>query len=301
MRSKEIIVPEQESELLVRFTNYLRAERGVSPNTVASYGGDARAFLRFLEDTAQDLSSEALREFVRSLRRRGFSPSSVSRKVSALRCFSSWLVQEGLSPSDPSQSLETPTTAKTLPKVLDQEEVARLLEQPDLSKGLGIRDRTALELLYAAGLRISELLSLKLSDLFLREGFLRCSGKGSKERIVPIGSFASQWVERYLKEVRPGLRKRGGTDILILSARGRRLSRMGFWKILKRYALRAGLEDVSPHTLRHSFATHLLEGGADLRAVQEMLGHSSISTTQIYTHIDREQLKELHRTCHPRG
>ncbi len=289
-----------KDELLRRFTDYLTAERGVSSNTVASYREDVRQFLAFLKESAQELTPEALGGFVQASRRKGLSPSTVSRRVSALRLFSSFLVQEGLTSSDPSQELEAPKVVKRLPRVLDQEEVARLLEQPDLSTSLGIRNRAALELLYATGLRVSELLTLKLSDLFLSEGFLRCSGKGSKERIVPIGSFACRWVERYIKEIRPKLRKEG-TDLLILNRRGRRLSRMGFWKILKRYALRAGLKEVSPHTLRHSFATHLLEGGADLRAVQEMLGHSSLATTQIYTHIDREYLKEVHRTYHPRG
>lgn len=292
-------VGEEEGRLLSQFTNYLRAERGLSPNTVASYRGDAGQFLSYAKKSGGALTPEVLRGFVQRLRRKGLSPSSISRKVSSLRLFSAFLVQERLRGSDISQDLETPVSVKKLPKVLDQKEVARLLEQPNLSKDLGIRDRAALELLYATGLRVSELLSLKLSDLFLEERLIRCSGKGSKERVVPIGSFAARWVTRYVQEVRPKLRK-GGTDLLILNGRGGRLSRMGFWRILRRYALQAGLKDVTPHTLRHSFATHLLEGGADLRAVQEMLGHSSLATTQIYTHIDREYLKEVHRLYHPR-
>jgi integrase/recombinase XerD len=217
--------------------------------------------------------------------------------------FHKFLTREGTTKNDPTQNIDTPKHSKTLPEVLNQNEVDAILRQPDTSEHLGKRDRAILETMYATGMRVTELITLRQSNVYNQDEIVRIFGKGSKERLVPIGKSALEWINRYIQEVRGTLSKKGkGLDVLFLNARGRPMSRMAVWNMVKTYTAKAGIKkEVHPHTFRHSFATHLLEGGADLRAVQEMLGHSDISTTQVYTHIDREYLKEVHRTFHPRG
>jgi integrase/recombinase XerD len=296
----------KEHSALVDFIHHLQVERGLSPATVDAYGRDIRRYLSFLTSqgmpTTEAVQPKAVTAHLLSLRRKGLSPSSVARNFSAIRSFHRFLVSEGLSQGDATEHLRAPRLWKRLPSVLHQSEVERLLQQPDIRTPSGIRDRAMLELMYASGLRVSELLASKTSHLLLEAHFIRVLGKGLRERVVPVGREAVRWVERYLQEVRPQLARGTSGEFLFLNLRGTRLSRMGYWKILKRYVNAANLQKpVTPHTLRHSFATHLLEGGADLRVVQEMLGHADISTTQIYTHVDREYLKEVHRTFHPRG
>jgi integrase/recombinase XerD len=291
---------------LTEFIHYLQVERRLSPATVDAYRRDIRRYLHFLatqDGTFQKaVKPKVVTAHLLSLRQRGLSPSSVARNFSAIRSFHLFLVSEGLARRDSTEHLHAPRLWKRLPSILHPSEVERLLQQPDLSKPAGVRDRAMLEMMYASGLRVSELLTLKTSNLLLEVNFIRVLGKGLRERVVPVGREAVKWVRRYLREVRPGLTGAASGEIIFLNMRGKQLSRMGFWKILKKYVEMANLKKrVSPHTLRHSFATHLLEGGADLRAVQEMLGHADISTTQIYTHVDREYLKEVHRTFHPRG
>ena len=293
-------------ELAVQFIDHLEVERNLSPNTADAYSRDIDRYLKFLdrvETSVTDAGTDAIEEFIRFLRKRNISARSVVRTLSAIRSFYRFLRTEGVTDSDPTAQVEPPRLWKKLPVVLDIFEIEALLDQPDLESDLGIRDRAMLELAYAAGLRISEMLQATTYDLDMREGLIRVMGKGKKERLVPVGGVALDYVMRYLDGPRIRLAARGeATDILCLNFRGGPLSRMGFWKILKKYVEGAGiLKKCTPHTLRHSFATHLLEGGADLRAVQEMLGHADISTTQIYTHVDRSYLKDIHKTFHPRG
>jgi len=293
-------------KVLEEFFHHLSVERGLAKNSLEAYGHDLKRYLHFLRargiSTWKRVGREEVIAFLSLLKAQGFSSRTISRNTTSLRIFHQYLVSEGNLSRDPTLYLDSPKIWKRLPSVLSQEEVEVLLESIDTNSPLGIRDRAALELLYAAGLRVSELLTLKVENIFLEEGFVRCMGKGGKERLVPIGRKAREWVSRYLGLIRPLLTKERRTDVFLLNARGSSLSRMGFWKILDRYVRKAGIKrKVSPHTLRHSFATHLLEGGADLRSVQEMLGHTDISTTQVYTHVDREYLKEVHRTYHPRG
>jgi integrase/recombinase XerD len=288
------------------FLDYLRAEKNVAQNTVASYAFDLRRYLQFLAE--QDLSlpaqinSQHVRQFLRELLVAEYAATSVARQLSAIRMFHRYLAGERYCENDPTLAVALPRGAQKLPNVLNIPEIERLLSQPDVGAPLGIRDRALLEFGYATGTRVSEIIGVKLDDLFLDERFVRVFGKGSKERLVPIGDTAIYWIIKYLDAVRPNLgRGRATQSVLFLNARGGKLSRMGFWKILRRYLDQAQLErHASPHTLRHSFATHLLEGGADLRAVHEMLGHANLTTTQIYTHLDRAYLKEVHRQFHPR-
>ncbi len=288
------------------FLAHLRFERNAAENTIQSYERDLRRYVAFLREAKLTRVAEVTPRHILSLLTRlrvlGYAPSSAARNLSAIRMFHRFALAEGVAEADPSENIQLPQLGRALPFVLDIPEVECLLEQPDVTQPLGVRDRALLEFLYATGVRVSELLLLRRSDLFLDDGFVRVFGKGSKERIVPLGAQAVDWVRRYLQDVRPRLAARGHPrEILFLNWRGSPLTRMGFWKILKGYVVQAGIQKkVSPHTLRHSFATHLIEGGADLRAVQEMLGHADISTTQIYTHLDREYLKEVHRTYHPR-
>jgi integrase/recombinase XerD len=243
-----------------------------------------------------------LREYVYHLKDLGLSPASIRRNVSAVRTYFRFLTGDGVVVRDPSERLETPKRWRTLPDVLTVEEVQRLLASPTLDDAMVFRDRALLELAYGAGLRVSEWITLGVRDLLLEDGLVRVFGKGSKERLVPIGRSAIGAAAIYLRELRPRLEKGEGKGMLLLNARGRPHTRMGAWKILRGHVERAGItRHVTPHTLRHSFATHLLEGGADLRAVQEMLGHVDIATTQIYTHVDREYLRRVHRSYHPRG
>ena len=291
---------------LERFQEYLALEDGASPRTLEAYGYDLRRLAQWA--LARGISSPllltptVLPEFVYHLKDAGLSPASIRRSVSAIRTYFKFLIGEGQLKNDPSERLETPRKWRTLPDVLSAEEVDRLLKSVSLDEPLAFRDRAMLEVAYGAGLRVSEWIGLGTQDVLLDEGVVRVFGKGSRERLVPIGRAAIGAVGMYLRELRPRLEKGEGKSRLFLNARGKPLSRMGAWKILRKYVALAGItKHVSPHTLRHSFATHLLEGGADLRAVQEMLGHVDISTTQIYTHVDREYLRSVHKQFHPRG
>jgi integrase/recombinase XerD len=252
--------------------------------------------------TPGDLVPAHLREFVYHLKDLGLSPSSIRRSISAIRTWFKFLLAEGLLTKDPSERLETPKKWRVLPEVLTAVEVGKLLESVTLDEPLAFRDRAMLEVAYGAGLRVSEWIGISAKDVLLDEMVVRVFGKGGKERLVPIGRPAAGAIAVYVRELRPRLEKGVGEGKLFLNARGAPLSRMGAWKILRKYVEMAGIKKVvTPHTLRHSFATHLLEGGADLRAVQEMLGHADISTTQIYTHVDREHLRQVHKQFHPRG
>ena len=287
------------------FLDHVRLERGLSDNTVLSYERDLVRYLGVLTSsglsTVDEIRQQAVVDHIRLLGDLGLKPSSVARNLTSIRVFHRFLTSEGLSDRTPTENLKPPKVGRKLPSVLTVAEVDRLLNAPDVDTTLGLRDRALLEMTYGAGLRVSEAIGLEFSQLMFEIDVVRVIGKGSKERFVPIGSQAQAWVGRYLEEARGDL-ARASARWVFLNFRGGKLSRMGIWKILRKCVLEAAIaKKVSPHTLRHSFATHLLEGGADLRAVQEMLGHSDISTTQIYTHVDREYLKEVHRTFHPRG
>jgi integrase/recombinase XerD len=288
------------------FRDYLALEAGNSPNTVEAYLRDLRRLAQFA--AAQGLAGPAevtrghLRDFVFLLKDLGLSPATIRRTVSAVRTYFSFVVGEGRLADDPSDRLETPQRWRTLPDTLSVGEVESMLTAPPLEAALAWRDRALLELAYGAGLRVSELCGLELTSLLLEDGLVRVLGKGGKERLVPIGRGTIGAVSVYLGVLRPTLDRGGSRGRVLLNARGEPLSRVGAWGVVKRCAERAGItKRVTPHTLRHSFATHLLEGGADLRAVQEMLGHADLSTTQIYTHVDREYLRSVHKRFHPRA
>jgi integrase/recombinase XerD len=290
---------------LRRFEDVLVLEQGASPRTIEAYRRDVIRCAAYARSqgvtTAGALTPRLLREYVYTLRDLGLSGATIRRNVSALRTWFRILLGEGLVTTDPTERLETPARWRTLPEVLTVDEVLRLLGAPGLEEPLAFRDRAMLELAYGAGLRVSEWITISVRDVLLEESLVRVLGKGSKERLVPIGRSAIGALAVYLRELRPVLERGAGQGVLFLNARGEPLTRMGAWKILRKYVLMAGIEKpVSPHTLRHSFATHLLEGGADLRAVQEMLGHADIATTQLYTHVDREYLRTVHRSFHPR-
>jgi integrase/recombinase XerD len=291
---------------LESFRDFLALESGHSANTVEAYLRDLRrmgdfATSRGIRDPAR-LTRVLLREFVFLLKDLGLSPSSIRRSVSAIRTYYGFLLGEGRVQNDPSDRLESPRRGRVLPETLSVIEVEALLGSPKVEQPLAWRDRSLLELAYGAGLRVSELCSLGLTDLLLTENLIRVFGKGSKERLVPIGRSVIGAVSVYLHTMRPELDRGKSKGRVLLNARGEPLSRVGAWGVVKRAAERAGItKRVTPHTLRHSFATHLLEGGADLRAVQEMLGHADLSTTQIYTHVDREYLRSVHKQFHPRG
>lgn len=292
--------------LVERFADFLALERGSSARTIEAYSRDLGRLAEFAAARGArgpgDLTTARLREFLFALKDLGLAPASIRRHLSAVRTWYRFLAAEGVVQDDPSDRLDAPARWRTLPAVLSVDDVDRLCAAPTLDDALCFRDRAMLELGYGAGLRVSEWIGLAVPDVLLEEQLVRVFGKGAKERLVPIGRRAIAAVAVYLRELRPRLERGGGKGRLFLNARGTPLSRMGAWKILRRHAEAAGLaEGVSPHTLRHSFATHLLEGGADLRAVQEMLGHADIATTQIYTHVDREYLRQVHRQYHPRG
>lgn len=302
------LVPDDISRAfqLERFEDHLSIEKGSSPRTTEAYRRDVARFATFCltrgAGAPAEASAKILREFVYHLKDLGLSPSSIRRNVSAVRSYFRFMLSEGELVRDPSERLEAPKRWRTLPEVLSVDEAVKLVSAPSLEEPLAFRDRAMLELAYGAGLRVSEWISLTVRDVMMDDHLVRVFGKGSKERLVPIGRKAIGAVAIYLRELRPRLEKGGGKGVLFLNARGEPLSRMGAWKILRKYVEIAGItKPVSPHTLRHSFATHLLEGGADLRAVQEMLGHADISTTQIYTHVNREFLRSVHRQFHPRA
>lgn len=292
---------------LKEYLAYLKLEKNLSDNTISAYRNDLSSFLHFLEehyiDDPSKIEARTLINFFTNLEKAGLTSSSAARYYSSLKGYLNYLFTNNYIKSNPIEKISPPKLAKTLPGVLSVSEIEKILSLPDSSVTLGIRDKTILEVFYACGLRISELISLKLSDLFLSDEMIRVFGKGSKERIVPIGSSAINWIKTYLTNSRPLLSKLTKSEnYLFLNSRGTRLSRMGVWKLVDRYARESGIEKpIHPHTFRHSFATHLIEGGADLRSVQEMLGHADISTTQIYTHIDREFIKQVHKQFHPRG
>jgi len=288
---------------LQRYLEYLVAERCLSANTIAAYRSDLQRLHKALEGKAiEQARREDLLRVLRGMRLDGRSPRSVARWLVAVRGFFAYAVAEGRVSKDPTTHLDAPRLWRALPHVLSFGEVETLLAAPEVDKPRGLRDAAMLEVLYAAGLRVSELLGLRLGDLHLDAGYLRCWGKGSKERVVPLGGAADAILQRYLAEARPRLLQGKRTDYLFVNARGGPMSRQGFWKIIKRYGVEAGIgKSLSPHMVRHSFATHLLENGADLRSVQIMLGHADISTTQIYTHINRERLRRLYENFHPRA
>jgi integrase/recombinase XerD len=286
------------------FLGALEAERGASRNTLAAYRHDVDDFLKFLGGVERlaSVRPDDVVSYAERLRRSGLRPSSVARRLSALRGFYRHLVREGRIDENPTEHVDLPRRPRPLPRTLSREATAALVEAPDVRKPAGVRDRAMLELLYATGMRASECLGLRLEDLNLSAGYVVCTGKGRKQRLVPVGGEALQWVRAYLRDVRPALARKRDAGRLFLNARGQRLSRQSLWAIVRRAAASAGLRRrVSPHVLRHSFATHLLEGGADLRSVQVMLGHADIATTQIYTHLGSAALRAMYRSFHPRA
>jgi len=292
---------------LKEYLAYLKLEKNLSENTVLSYKNDLSSFMRYLEEheinDPSQIESRLIISFFTLLEKIGLTSLSAARYFSSLKGFLNYLFANNYIKSNPIEKVSPPKLAKNLPGVLSFAEIEKILSLPNTKETLGIRNKTILEVFYACGLRVSELTSLKLSDLYLNEEMIRVFGKGSKERIVPIGSSAINWIKKYLTKSRPLLQKKMKSEnYLFLNSRGSKLSRMGVWKIVEKYIKESGIEkEAHPHTFRHSFATHLIEGGADLRSVQEMLGHADISTTQIYTHIDREFIKQVHKQFHPRG
>jgi len=291
-------------ELLKIYCDYLAVEKGLSSNSLSSYSLDIRKLFDYLDSEKKNLyqlKESGLVNFIHLQSQSGLSPRSLARLVSSLKSFFKFLLLENYLKKNPAERLTSPSLWLTLPRVLSVEEVEKLMDRPDLKKPQGIRDRAILEVMYSSGLRVSELVTLELKDVRLDQGFLVCKGKGSKERIVPLGRPAIRWVKSYLREVRP-LWDKYGSQTLFINRRGKAFTRQGIWKILKAYGKEAGLsEKIHPHVLRHSFATHLLERGADLRSVQMLLGHSQITTTQIYTHVSRERLKQVYDRFHPRA
>lgn len=293
-------------ELLKRYIEFLTVERGLSKNTINSYRRDLKSYIGFLKMQKINDINYTTRTVIVSylilMQKNGKASSSISRACAAIKSFYYFLVTEHLVEKDPTINLDIPRLEHRLPRVLTLDEVEQLLDQPDASNIWGLRDKAMLELLYATGIRVSELIMIKVEDINIEMGFLRCFGKGSKERIVPVGHIALKCVDKYIDDARPGLLKGQDNGILFLNHRGKGLTRQGFWKIIRKYAQKAGIvKNITPHVLRHSFATHLLENGADLRSVQEMLGHADISTTQIYTHITRSKIKEVYDRTHPRA
>ncbi|MDX9871902.1 MAG: site-specific tyrosine recombinase XerD [Clostridia bacterium] len=293
-------------ELLQGFLVYLQVEKGYSPNTLASYQSDLRDFFGVLElKNSEDIAAvtrDKLAAYLYHLRKKNSTPATIARRIAALKTFFRFLCLERILQKDPTETLETPKQVKKLPQVLSVEEVDMLLKEPLVATPFALRDKAMLELLYAAGMRVSELVNLDLSKLDLNMGFVRCIGKGNKERIIPLGTHAVHWTKAYLSRARTELCGPQTTNAVFLNNRGTRLTRQGFWKIIKKHARTRGItKDITPHTLRHSFATHLLANGADLRSVQELLGHADVATTQIYTHLTKSRLKEVYEHTHPRA
>lgn len=292
------------NNILMDYLHYLKVERGLSENTINSYGIDLKLFLEYLRENEipsfKQVNKEVIVNYMQSEKNNNKANSSILRSVSSLRKFFQYLAQEKIIEKDPMLLIDTPKKKQHLPQVLTKEEVEKLLRSPNTGQVLGLRDRAMLELMYATGLRISEIINLKLEDLHLTMGTLQTLGKGHKERIVPVGDEAIKWVNRYLEEARPKLLKQKRSNYLFLNFHGNNLTRQGVWKNLKAEVRKAGIQkNITPHTLRHSFATHILENGADLRIVQELLGHADISTTQIYTHLSNKQLADIYNRAHP--
>ncbi|KRL08244.1 integrase recombinase XerD RipX family protein [Liquorilactobacillus hordei DSM 19519] len=291
---------------ILDYIHYLKVERGLSENTVNSYQNDLVQFIAFLETKKIDdfaiITRQVIVDFLELEANQKKATSSIVRSVTSLRKFFQYLVEEGRIQNDPMELIDAPKKSEHLPEVLSTTEVEKLLNSPDTAKPLGVRNRAILELMYATGLRVSEVINIRLADLHLSLGLIQTIGKGQKERIVPIGDKAISWVEQYLNDVRPKLLGKQQSNFLFLNHHGKKLTRQGIWKNLKVDVLHAGIEkNVTPHTLRHSFATHILENGADLRIVQELLGHADISTTQIYTHLSKRRLAEIYGKYHPRA
>ncbi|MCY7676354.1 site-specific tyrosine recombinase XerD [Bacillus safensis] len=295
------------NDQLSDFIHFMTVERGLSENTIVSYKRDLQNYLSFLMTHEQltdinDVTRLHIIHYLKQLKEEGKSSKTSVRHLSSIRSFHQFLLREKVTTDDPSWNIETQKTERTLPKVLSLGEVEKLLDTPNQHTPFDYRDKAMLELLYATGIRVSEMLDLTLADVHLTMGFIRCFGKGRKERIVPIGEAAASAIEEYIEKGRSKLLKKQPSDSLFLNHHGKKMSRQGFWKNLKKRAIEAGIQkELTPHTLRHSFATHLLENGADLRAVQEMLGHADISTTQIYTHVTKTRLKDVYHKFHPRA
>lgn len=289
-------------DALQDFLHYLHIERGVSENTLTSYKRDLRAYLYFMRIAdPNEIKRYHIVNYLQHLNQQGKATTTIARNLSAIRTFHQFLLREGIASQDPSHQLETPKKSRKLPKVLSSKDVEALLDI-ESNTPLSIRNKAMLELMYATGLRVTELVELTLDDLHLEMGFVRCMGKGSKERIIPVGRMAKEAMDIYLQSARPTLLKKQRTDKVFLNHLGRPITRQGFWKIIKELSIEKNIQkEITPHTLRHSFATHLLENGADLRAVQEMLGHADISTTQIYTHVTKARLKDVYQSFHPRA
>lgn len=303
MESTKVENPE---ELLTNFLNYLAVEKGLALNTLVSYRFDLRDFFSYCHkkelSSPTQINRQTVKAYLLRLHRKNLTPATISRHLAAIRSFYRFLLNEERVSIDPTDNLESPPLVQHLPQVLTLQEVEVLLRQPSPVKPAGLRDKAMLELLYATGMRVSELISLELEHLNLEHGFVLALGKGSRERIIPLGSAAARYVSLYLTQGRPKLLKNKRTKILFVNQRGTRLTRQGFWKIIKKYARQAGIKkEIAPHTIRHSFATHLLENGADLRSVQELLGHVDITTTQIYTHLTDVRLREVYNQTHPRA
>lgn len=293
-------------EISKKFLESLEHEKGLSPNTLESYGADLRDYQVFLEDhsseTLMTVTPSTIVSYLMFLRRKGKSTATVARRLAAIKSLYQFLLKEGHILKDPSENLSSPSLERRLPKVMTLPEIERLLDQPDPSTPIGLRDKAILEVLYATGLRVSELTNLNLGDADLREGFVRCMGKGSKERVVPMGEIAVAAVRSYIEDGRVNLVNNPKELSLFVNQSGIRMTRQSVWKLVKKYADEARIpKEVTPHTIRHSFATHLLEHGADIRSVQEMLGHADISTTQIYTHVTKDRLKDVYAKSHPRA
>ena len=291
--------------LINQFVDTLWLEHGLAANTLSAYRRDIEGFARWMTTRGTPVTKadrQAVRTYIAHCVERGLRPRTSARLLSALRRFFGYLRREGIVAEDPTALIDAPRLPRSLPKAISEADVEKLLGAPNVDQMLGFRDRAMLEVLYATGLRVSELVSLRMNELSMSQGVIRVVGKGGKERLVPLGEEALHWLGRYLREVRPDLIARRASDVLFPTRRGAAMTRQAFWHSLKRYAKVAGLRRApSPHTLRHAFATHLLNHGADLRAVQMLLGHADLSTTQIYTHVARVRLKELHARHHPRG
>ncbi len=292
-------------ELVDTFLSYLSVERGLSRNTIISYKEDLEHYIEFLTalhiDTFSKTTKNEVIDFMLNQKERGISPNSVARRLAAIKVFYRFMVRERILKTDPTSLIDSPKLWKKIPETLSLNEVDALLSQPNIKNPQGIRDKAILETFYATGMRVSEVVNLKSANVNLEVGFLRCIGKGNKERIIPLGKKAISSLKRYLDAARKHMLKQKESEFIFLNRSGKKISRQSLWKIIKRYAKEARIKKpIRPHILRHSFATHLLERGADLRSVQEMLGHANISTTQIYTHISKDRLKTIHRTFHPR-
>jgi integrase/recombinase XerD len=287
---------------IAQFLDYLAVERGLAANTLASYGHDLRDFAAFCAARGAGDARAGVTAYLTALHDMGRTPATISRRLAALRGFYRFLAAERPGCQDPTAAVPSPRARRRLPRVLGVEDVAALLGRVGDATPAGLRDRAMCELMYAAGLRVSELCACDVDSVDFEQGLIRCTGKGGKERIVPVGEVARDWLRRYLALGRGRLLRDPDQRALFLNRRGQRMSRQGFWKILRKYGLAAAIgKPITPHVLRHSFATHLLEGGADLRAVQEMLGHSDIATTQVYTHLSQRRLREVYRSAHPRA